>query len=86
MSHSRSLATGNDNFEVVGNFRYLSDEFDSKRSYSVLCKTRAQKSISTTTVQRGQVWERTDPKYDTPVLRCVPAQANLKCGSLVQFD
>ena len=76
-SQSSSLAIGNDNFEVVSNFRYLGDEFDSKGSYSVLCKTRAQKSMSTTTVQRSQVWERTDPKYDTPVLLCVPAQANL---------
>ena len=42
-SHSSSLATGNDNLEVVSNFRYLGDEFDSEGSYSVLCKTRAQK-------------------------------------------
>ena len=36
-SQSSSLAIGNDNFEVVSNFRYLGDEFDSKGSYSVLC-------------------------------------------------
>ena len=48
-SHSSSLAIDNDNFEVVSNFRYLGDEFDSKGSYSVLCKTRAQNSMGTTT-------------------------------------
>ena len=31
----------NDNLEVVSNHRYLGDEFDSKGSYSELCKTRA---------------------------------------------
>ena len=40
-------------------------------------KTRTKKSLGTTTelisiaVQRGQVWEKTDPKYDTLVLLCV---------------
>ena len=48
-SHSSSLAIDNDNFEVVSNFRYLGDEFDSKGLYSVLCKTRAQKCMGTTT-------------------------------------
>ena len=48
-SHSSTLAIGNDNFEVVSNFRYLGDEFDSKRSYPLLRKTRAQESMSTTT-------------------------------------
>ena len=48
-SQSSSQAIGNDNFEVVSNFRYLGDKFDSKGSYSVLCKTKAQKSMGTTT-------------------------------------
>ena len=39
-SHSCSPAIGNDNHEVVSNFRYVGDEFDSKGSYSVLRKTR----------------------------------------------
>ena len=34
--------------EVVSNFRYFGDEFDLKGSYSVLCKTRAQKSLGKT--------------------------------------
>ena len=48
-SHSNSLAISNDNCEVVSNFRYLGNEFDSKGSYSVSCKKRAQKSMGTTT-------------------------------------
>ena len=47
-SHSSNLAIGNDNLEVVSNFRYLGDEIDSKGSYSVLCKTRAQRPLGTT--------------------------------------
>ena len=34
---------------MVSDFRYLGDEFDSKGSYSVLCKTRAKTSMGTTT-------------------------------------
>ena len=47
-SHSSSLAIGNRKLEVVSNFRYLGDKFDSKGSYSVLCKTIAQSSLGTT--------------------------------------
>ena len=71
-SHSSSLAIGNDNLEVVSNFRYLGDEFDSERSYSVLCKTRAQKSLwvqplSLFHCAKKSSLGKTDPKYDTPV-------------------
>ena len=49
LSHSCSLAIGNENLEVVNSIRYLVDEFDSKGSYSTLCKTRVKKSLGTIT-------------------------------------
>ena len=78
-SQSSSLAIGNDNFEVVSNCRYLGDEFDSRGSYSVLRKTKAQKSIGTATelISLCKEVKFGINKYDTPLLLCVPAQANL---------
>ena len=80
-SQSSSLAIGNDNFEVVSNFRYLGDEFDPKGSYSVLCKTRAQKSMGTTTELISLCKEVKFGKEQIPnmirLYYSVPAQANL---------
>ena len=49
--------------DIVGSFKYVGEEFTSKRDYSVLCDNKATSAVGTAAelislLQRSKIWER----------------------------